>query len=85
MNPLIQNYSRENPANYWEDDYQLRVLMDVFVRGSTVFTQHESKFTGKLYCRKVIYQYPNMINTFQWENYCLNSKTFSKILFFCDS
>ena len=55
--------------------------IDAFVAGSPVFTLTKFKFIGKLDCRRVIYQYPNTINTFQWQICCLNSKTFSKILY----
>ena len=34
---------------------------------------------GRVFC-----QYPNTINTFQWQICCLNSKTFSKKFFFWD-
>ena len=36
--PLIQNCSRENISNYWVDDWQLRVLIDAFVRNFPIFT-----------------------------------------------
>ena len=38
-------------------------------------------FIWKLDCRRVIYQYANRINTFQWQICGPNSKTFSKIFF----
>ena len=82
MNPLIQNYFRKNTLNYWVDGKELRVLVDVFVRGFPIFTWNEFKFIGKLECRRVIYHYPCMINTFQWKTCCLNSKAFQKCYFF---
>ena len=58
--------------------------IDAFVAGSPVFTLTKFKFIGKLDCRRVIYQYPNTINTFQLPIWCLNFKAFSKILFLRD-
>ena len=55
---------------------------DVFVRGSSIFTQNEFKSIEKLDCKRAIYQYPNTINTFQWQICCLSSKRFSIFFFF---
>ena len=78
MNPLIQNYFRGNTSNYWVNDKQLRVLIDVFVGGSSIFTWKEFKLMGKIEGRRVIYHYYSTINTFQWHICCPNSKTLQK-------
>ena len=65
MNPLIQNFSREN--NFKLLSQRLTVdNFEFFVRGSTNFTLSpnllDCKFTGKLDCRRAIFQYPNTID-----------------------
>ena len=85
MNPLIQNFKLQGKHFKLLSERLTLQSFDVFVRDSPLFTLNEFKFKGKLYCKRVIYQYPNTINTFQRKICCQNSKTFPKILFFCDS
>ena len=72
MNPMIENYSRENNFKLLSRRPTVESF-DVFVRGSPSFTLNEFKFIVKLDCTWVICQYPNnTIDTFQRQICCLN-------------
>ena len=50
MNPFIQNGSRENNVKLLRPRLTVKTF-DVFVRGSPIFTENESKFIGNWIAR----------------------------------